>query len=181
MTRASADRIALRDEVLRLLRASQGPTAIVVEVCRETCADPTHEPRYGRPRLCPDCAPEPWDADPELYHGQECARCRCPLDPLLRAEREHGAALETMILRARTWVELRASGEATREEIAAAPFFGSALIDPAIPYTTHLRTTPIDRYVVNPISLTAMKQFAQRMLKEALASAAIDIIKRAGA
>jgi chromosome partitioning protein len=71
--------------------------------------------------------------------------------------------------------------QATREEIAAAPFFGSALIDPAIPYTTHLRTTPIDRYVVNPISLTAMKQFAQRMLKEALASAAIDIIKRAGA
>ncbi len=71
--------------------------------------------------------------------------------------------------------------QATREEIAAAPFFGSALLGPAIPYTTHLRTTPIDRYVVNPISLTAMKQFAQRMLKEALASAAIDIIKRAGA
>jgi len=71
--------------------------------------------------------------------------------------------------------------QATREEIQAAPFFGSALIDPAIPYTTHLRTTPIDKYVVNPISLTAMKQFAQRMLKESLASAAIDIIKRAGA
>jgi len=71
--------------------------------------------------------------------------------------------------------------QATRDEIAAAPFFGSALLDSAIPYTTHLRTTPIDRYVVNPISLTAMKQFAQRMLKEALASAAIDIIKRTGA
>ncbi|MDZ4776589.1 MAG: AAA family ATPase [Alphaproteobacteria bacterium] len=71
--------------------------------------------------------------------------------------------------------------QATRDEIAAAPFFGSALIDAAIPYTTHLRTTPIDKYVVNPISLTAMKQFAQRMLKESLASAAIDIIKRAGA
>jgi len=71
--------------------------------------------------------------------------------------------------------------QATREEIEAAPFFGAALIEPAIPYTTHLRTTPIDKYVVNPISLTAMKQFAQRMLKESLASAAIDIIKRAGA
>jgi chromosome partitioning protein len=70
--------------------------------------------------------------------------------------------------------------QATREEIAAAPFFGSALLGPAIPYTTHLRTTPIDKYVVNPISLTAMKQFAQRMLKEALASAAIDIVKRVG-
>jgi chromosome partitioning protein len=70
--------------------------------------------------------------------------------------------------------------QATREEISAAPFFGSALLGPAIPYTTHLRTTPIDRYVVNPISLTAMKQFAQRMLKEALTSAAIDIVKRAG-
>lgn len=70
--------------------------------------------------------------------------------------------------------------QATREEIQAAPFFGAALIEPAIPYTVHLRTTPIDRYVVNPISLTAMKQFAQRMLKESLTAAAIDIVKRAG-
>lgn len=70
--------------------------------------------------------------------------------------------------------------QATREEIQAAPFFGAALIEPAIPYTVHLRTTPIDRYVVNPISLTAMKQFAQRMLKESLTAASIDIVKRAG-
>ncbi|MDX2234105.1 MAG: AAA family ATPase, partial [Hyphomonadaceae bacterium] len=33
--------------------------------------------------------------------------------------------------------------QATREEIMAAPFFGAALLDDAIPYTTNLRTTPI--------------------------------------
>jgi chromosome partitioning protein len=71
--------------------------------------------------------------------------------------------------------------QATREEIAAAPFFGAALLEDAIPYTTNLRTTPIDRYAANPINLTAMRLITQRSLKEALTGAAAQIMKRAGA
>ncbi len=71
--------------------------------------------------------------------------------------------------------------QATRAEIASAPFFGSALLDDAIPYTTNLRSTPVDRYAANPINLTAMRMITQRSLKEALAGAAAQIMRRAGA
>ncbi len=71
--------------------------------------------------------------------------------------------------------------QSTREEIASAPFFGSTLLGDAIPYTTNLRTTPIDRYAANPINLTAMRLITQRSLKEALTGAAAEIMRRAGA
>jgi cellulose biosynthesis protein BcsQ len=71
--------------------------------------------------------------------------------------------------------------QATRDEIASAPFFGAALLDAAIPYTSNLRTTPIDRYAANPINLTAMRLITQRSLKEALTAAATQIMRRAGA
>lgn len=71
--------------------------------------------------------------------------------------------------------------QSTRDEIASAPFFGSSLLSDAIPYTTNLRTTPIDRYAANPINLTAMRLITQRSLKEALTGAAAEIMKRAGA
>lgn len=71
--------------------------------------------------------------------------------------------------------------QSTREEIASAPFFGSTLLNDAIPYTTNLRTTPIDRYAANPINLTAMRLITQRSLKEALTGAAAEIMRRAGA
>jgi len=70
---------------------------------------------------------------------------------------------------------------ATREEIASAPFFGAALLPEAIPYTTNLRTTPIDRYAANPINLTAMRLITQRSLKEQLTGAAAHIVRRASA
>jgi chromosome partitioning protein len=70
--------------------------------------------------------------------------------------------------------------QSTRAEIASAPFFGSTLLGDAIPYTTNLRTTPIDRYAANPINLTAMRLITQRSLKEALTSAASEIMRRAG-
>jgi chromosome partitioning protein len=70
--------------------------------------------------------------------------------------------------------------QSTRDEIASAPFFGSTLLGDAIPYTTNLRTTPIDRYAANPINLTAMRLITQRSLKEALAGAAAQIMRRAG-
>jgi chromosome partitioning protein len=71
--------------------------------------------------------------------------------------------------------------QATREEIASAPFFGAALLDVAIPYTTRLRGTAVDTYAANPINLTAMRLITQRSLKEALTAAAGQIMKRAGA
>jgi chromosome partitioning protein len=71
--------------------------------------------------------------------------------------------------------------QATREEIASAPFFGAALLPEAIPYTTNLRTTPMDRYAANPINLTAMRLITQRSLKEQLTAAAQHIVRRASA
>lgn len=68
---------------------------------------------------------------------------------------------------------------ATRAEIAQAAFFGAALLPEAIPYTTALRTTPMDRYAPNPINLTAMRLMTQRALKEQLTAAAQAIVRRA--
>jgi cellulose biosynthesis protein BcsQ len=68
----------------------------------------------------------------------------------------------------------------TRKELQTAPFFGTALLRAAIPYTVNLRTTPIDRYALNPIQATAMGHFTQRAIKEALAAAAAEIMARAG-
>jgi hypothetical protein len=69
----------------------------------------------------------------------------------------------------------------TRNEIAAAPFFGSALISTAIPYSGLLRATPDERYAFNPINATAIMRLAQRSLKEALTTAAAEILRRAAA
>lgn len=71
--------------------------------------------------------------------------------------------------------------QATRAEIASAPFFGAALLPEAIPYTSNLRTTPVDRYAANPINLTAMRLITQRSLKEQLTGAASHIVRRANA
>jgi chromosome partitioning protein len=68
---------------------------------------------------------------------------------------------------------------ATRAEIAQAPFFGSALLEEAIPFTAALRTTPMDGYAPNPINLTAMRSWTQRALKEQLTGAAQSIVRRA--
>lgn len=67
----------------------------------------------------------------------------------------------------------------TREEIATAPFFGSALLPVAIPFSTLLRATPADRYAANPINVTAIMRFSQRALKETLTEAAAAILARA--
>ena len=69
----------------------------------------------------------------------------------------------------------------TRAEIAAAPFFGSTLIETAIPYSGALRAAPMDRFVVNPINVTALMRERQRDVKDSLARAAAEILKRAGA
>jgi cellulose biosynthesis protein BcsQ len=68
----------------------------------------------------------------------------------------------------------------TRAEIAAAPFFSSTLIDTAIPYSGALRAAPMDRFVVNPINVTALMRERQRDVKDSLARAAASILKRAG-
>jgi cellulose biosynthesis protein BcsQ len=68
---------------------------------------------------------------------------------------------------------------ATRAEISAAPFFGSALLEEAVPYSGALRATPDDRYAVNPINVTAMMRVGGRQVKEALARAAAAILRRA--
>ena len=68
----------------------------------------------------------------------------------------------------------------TRSEIASAPFFGSTLIDTAIPYSGALRAAPMDRFVVNPINVTALMRERQRDVKESLTRAAADILRRAG-
>jgi chromosome partitioning protein len=70
--------------------------------------------------------------------------------------------------------------QATRDEISGAPFFGSTLLGAAIPYTVLLRGTPADKYAVNPINVTAVMRLAQRGLKENLAAAAAEILRRAG-
>lgn len=69
----------------------------------------------------------------------------------------------------------------TREEISGAAFFGSTLLSTAIPYTVLLRGTPVDKYAVNPINVTAVMRLAQRGLKEALTQASAEILMRAGA
>jgi chromosome partitioning protein len=69
----------------------------------------------------------------------------------------------------------------TRNEIAAAPFFGSALLSAAIPYSGLLRATPDERYAFNPINATAIMRLAQRSLKESLTAAAAEILRRAAA
>lgn len=68
----------------------------------------------------------------------------------------------------------------TRAEIASAPFFGSTLIETAIPYSGALRAAPMDRFVVNPINVTALMRERQRDVKDSLARAAAEILKRAG-
>ena len=68
----------------------------------------------------------------------------------------------------------------TRSEIQAAPFFGSALLPHAIPYSGALRATPADRYAPNPINVTALMRERQRDVKDSLTAAAADILRRAG-
>jgi chromosome partitioning protein len=67
----------------------------------------------------------------------------------------------------------------TRNEIAEAPFFGSALLPIEIPYSAVLRSAPTDRFAANPINVTAMMRVGGRPAKEALAQAAAAILKRA--
>ncbi len=69
----------------------------------------------------------------------------------------------------------------TRDQIANAPFFGSALLPVAVPFSTLLRSSPADRYAANPINTTAIMRFAQRSLKETLTDAAAAIFARADA
>lgn len=79
-------------------------------------------------------------------------------------------------------VRSRANDEAdrlTREEIAAAPFFGATLLDVSIPYSGALKATPSERYAPNPINLTAMMRVASRDAKTALVGAAAAILRRA--
>lgn len=80
-------------------------------------------------------------------------------------------------------LRLRAGGDAdalVRQEIEQAPFFGSALLGAAIPYSSLLRAVPSERYAPNPINVTAIQRFSQRALKEALAQSARQILERAG-
>ncbi|MFO1018470.1 MAG: AAA family ATPase [Hyphomonadaceae bacterium] len=67
----------------------------------------------------------------------------------------------------------------TRNEIASAPFFGSALLADEVPYSAVLKSAPTDRIAANPINVTAMMRVGGRPAKEALARAAAAILKRA--
>ncbi|MBL8530818.1 MAG: AAA family ATPase [Hyphomonadaceae bacterium] len=69
----------------------------------------------------------------------------------------------------------------TRSEIAAAPFFASALLPEEIPYAAALKSAPSDRFAANPINVTAMMRVGGRQAKEALAQAAAAILRRARA
>ncbi len=69
----------------------------------------------------------------------------------------------------------------TREEINAAPFFGSALLSQEVPYAGVLKSTPTDRFVANPINVTAMMRVGGRGVKEALTRSAAAVLKRAQA
>lgn len=69
----------------------------------------------------------------------------------------------------------------TRHEIGEAPFFGSALLKTAIPYSGLLRATPDERYAVNPINVAVVMRLAQRALKETLTAAAAELLARAAA
>lgn len=66
----------------------------------------------------------------------------------------------------------------TRKEIAAAPFFGAALVAEEIPYSAVLRSAPSERIAANPINVTAMMRVGGRHAKEALARAAAAILRR---
>ncbi len=67
----------------------------------------------------------------------------------------------------------------TLAEISQAPFFGSALLEEAVPYSGALRATPTDRYAPNPINVTAIMRVGGRQVKESLARAAAAILRRA--
>ena len=66
----------------------------------------------------------------------------------------------------------------TRNEIAAAPFFGGALLEEEIPYSAVLRSAPSERIAANPINVTAMMRVGGRPAKEALTRAAAAILRR---
>ncbi len=67
----------------------------------------------------------------------------------------------------------------TRNEIADAPFFNTALLPVEIPYSAVLRSGPSDRFAANPINVTAMMRVGGRPAKEALTRAAAAILSRA--
>lgn len=67
----------------------------------------------------------------------------------------------------------------TRNEIAAAPFFASALLQDEVPYSAVLRSAPSERIAANPINVTAMMRVGGRPAKESLARAAAAILRRA--
>jgi len=66
----------------------------------------------------------------------------------------------------------------TRNEIANAPFFGSALLPIEIPYSAVLKSAPTDRFAANPINITAMMRVGGRPAKEALTRAAASVLRR---
>ncbi len=66
----------------------------------------------------------------------------------------------------------------TRDEIAAAPFFSTALLADEIPYSAVLRSVPSERIAANPINVTAMMRVGGRRAKEALTRAAAAILRR---
>lgn len=67
----------------------------------------------------------------------------------------------------------------TRNEISAAPFFGSALLSDEVPYSAVLRSAPSERIAANPINVTAMMRVGGRPAKESLTRAAASILRRA--
>src|SRR5690606_32123151 len=67
----------------------------------------------------------------------------------------------------------------TRAQIAEAPFFSSALLAEAVPYSAALKSVPTDRFAANPINVTAMMRVGGRPAKEALTRAAAAILRRA--
>lgn len=67
----------------------------------------------------------------------------------------------------------------TRNEISAAPFFGSALLADEVPYSAVLRSAPSERIAANPINVTAMMRVGGRPAKESLTRAAAAILRRA--
>jgi chromosome partitioning protein len=66
----------------------------------------------------------------------------------------------------------------TRAEIAAAPFFGSALLPEEVPYSGALRAVPSEKIAVNPINVTAMLRMGSRPVKEALVRTAAAVLRR---
>ncbi len=66
----------------------------------------------------------------------------------------------------------------TRDEIAAAPFFSTALLEEEIPYSAVLRSVPTERITANPINVTALMRVGGRPAKEALTRAAAAILRR---